>query len=91
MIEIQKLHYHYPDGTHAVKGVDLMISRENFSSFAVPMEWQDDSYAIDLWFNEAVHWIDSVNGLEGPHASRKTRHLVVWFFKRRITRLSRDR
>jgi energy-coupling factor transporter ATP-binding protein EcfA2 len=30
MIDIKDLHYRYPDGTHALKGIDLSISRGEF-------------------------------------------------------------
>ena len=30
MIEIKNLHHTYPDGTHALKGIDLTISKGEF-------------------------------------------------------------
>jgi energy-coupling factor transporter ATP-binding protein EcfA2 len=82
MIEIQDLHYHYPDGTHALKGIDLTISEGEFLVICGP-NGSGKTTLIRLICGLIKPSAGSirVNGMEGPHASRKTRHLVGMVFQ----------
>jgi energy-coupling factor transporter ATP-binding protein EcfA2 len=82
MIEIQKLHYHYPDGTHAVRGVDLTILEGEFLLIC-GSNGSGKTTLIRLICGLMKPSAGSirVNGVEGPHASMKTRHLVGMVFQ----------
>jgi biotin transport system ATP-binding protein len=81
MIEIQKLHYRYPDGTHAVKGVDLMITRGEFLLICGSNgSGKTTLMRLICGLMKPSAGSIRVNGVEGPHDS-KTRYLVGMVFQ----------
>jgi biotin transport system ATP-binding protein len=82
MIEIQNLHHHYPDGTHALKGIDLTISEGEFLLICGP-NGSGKTTLIRLicgLFKPTAGSI-RINGLSDPHTSREIRHLVGMVFQ----------
>jgi cobalt transport protein ATP-binding subunit len=82
MIEIQNLHHHYPDGTRALKGIDLTIPEGEFLLICGP-NGSGKTTLIRLISGilkptaGAVH----VNGLDPIHDSREVRRLVGMVFQ----------
>ncbi len=82
MIEIQNLHYHYPDGTRALKGIDLSISDGEFLLTCGP-NGSGKTTLIRLMSGllkpsaGSIH----VNGLDPIHASQEVRRLVGMVFQ----------
>jgi cobalt transport protein ATP-binding subunit len=82
MIEIQNLHYHYPDGTRALKGIDLSISDGEFLLTCGP-NGSGKTTLIRLMSGllkpsaGSIH----VNGLNPIHASPEVRRLVGMVFQ----------
>jgi biotin transport system ATP-binding protein len=82
MINIQNLHYHYPDGTRALKGIDLSISDGEFLLICGP-NGSGKTTLIRLMSGllkpsaGSIH----VNGLDPIHASREVRRLVGMVFQ----------
>lgn len=82
MIEIRNLHYDYPDGTHALKGIDLTIQEGEFLLVCGP-NGSGKTTLIRLISGilkptaGAVH----VNGLDPIHDSREVRRLVGMVFQ----------
>jgi biotin transport system ATP-binding protein len=82
MIEIQNLHHHYPDGTRALKGIDLTIPEGEFLLICGPIG-SGKTTLIRLISGilkptaGAVH----VNGLDPIHDSREVRRLVGMVFQ----------
>jgi cobalt transport protein ATP-binding subunit len=82
MINIQNLHYHYPDGTRALKGIDLPISDGEFLLICGP-NGSGKTTLIRLMTGllkpsaGSIH----VNGLDPIHASREVRRLVGMVFQ----------
>jgi len=82
MIEIQNLHHHYPDGTHALKGIDLTISAGEFLLICGP-NGSGKTTLIRLISGLLKPTAGSirVNGLETKHNSREIRRLVGMVFQ----------
>jgi len=82
MIKIQNLHYHYPDGTRALKGIDLSISDGEFLLICGP-NGSGKTTLIRLMSGllkpsaGSIH----VNGLDPKHASQEVRRLVGMVFQ----------
>jgi energy-coupling factor transporter ATP-binding protein EcfA2 len=82
MIEIQNLHHHYPDGTHALKGINLTIADGEFLLICGP-NGSGKTTLIRLicgLFKPTAGSI-RIHGLNDPHTSREIRHLVGMVFQ----------
>jgi biotin transport system ATP-binding protein len=82
MIEIQNLHHHYPDGTHALKGIDLAISDGEFLLICGP-NGSGKTTLIRLISGLLKPTTGSVrvNGLDPIHNSNEVRRLVGMVFQ----------
>jgi len=82
MIEIQNLHHHYPDGTRALKGIDLTISKGEFLLICGP-NGSGKTTLIRLISGLLKPTMGSVyvNGLNPIHDSREVRRLVGMVFQ----------
>jgi cobalt transport protein ATP-binding subunit len=82
MIEIRKLHYRYPDGTHALKAINLTISDGEFLLICGP-NGSGKTTLIRLVCGLVKPTAGSVhiNGLGEPHASREVRGQVGMVFQ----------
>jgi cobalt transport protein ATP-binding subunit len=82
MIEIQNLHHHYPDGTHALKGIDLAISDGEFLLICGP-NGSGKTTLIRLISGLLKPTFGSVhvNGLNPLQDSREVRRLVGMVFQ----------
>ena len=82
MIEIQNLHYHYPDGTHALKDITLTMSDGEFLLICGP-NGGGKTTLIRLVCGLLKPTAGSIriNGLDNPHASREVRSLVGMVFQ----------
>jgi cobalt transport protein ATP-binding subunit len=82
MIEIQNLHHHYPDGTHALKGIDLSISDAEFLLICGP-NGGGKTTLIRVISGLLKPTMGSVyvNGLNPLHDSREVRRLVGMVFQ----------
>jgi energy-coupling factor transporter ATP-binding protein EcfA2 len=82
MIEIQNLDHHYPDGTHALKGINLTIADGEFLLICGP-NGSGKTTLIRLicgLFKPTAGSI-RIHGLNDPHTSREIRHLVGMVFQ----------
>lgn len=82
MIEIQNLRHHYPDGTRALKGIDLSISNGEFLLICGP-NGSGKTTLIRLISGLLKPTMGSVciNGLNPLHDSREVRRLVGMVFQ----------
>ena len=82
MIEIRNLHHHYPDGTHALKGINLTISDGEFLLICGPNGSGKTTLIrlINGLLKPTVGFV-RVNGLDTKHASQKVRSLVGMVFQ----------
>ena len=82
MIEIKNLDHHYPDGTHALKGIDLTISDGEFILICGP-NGSGKTTLIRLISGLLKPTMGSVyvNGLDPIHDSREVRRLVGMVFQ----------
>jgi len=82
MIDIQNLHYHYPDGTRALKGIDLSISDGEFLLTCGP-NGSGKTTLIRLMSGLLKPSAGSIhiNGLDPIHSSREVRRLVGMVFQ----------
>jgi len=82
MIEIQNLHHHYPDGTRALKGIDLTISNGEFLLICGP-NGSGKTTLIRLISGLLRPTAGSVlvNSLNPVHDSREVRRLVGMVFQ----------
>src|SRR4030066_1300012 len=82
MIEIQNLHHHYPDGTRALKGIDLAIPDGEFLLICGP-NGSGKTTLIRLISGLLKPTLGSihVNGLNPLHDSREVRRLVGIVFQ----------
>ena len=82
MIEIKNLHHHYPDGTHALKGIDLTISKGEFLLICGP-NGSGKTTLIRLiggLFRPATGSI-RIDGLDGVRSSKEVRGLIGMVFQ----------
>jgi len=82
MIEIRNLHHHYPDGTHALKGIDLSIGDGEFLLICGP-NGSGKTTLIHLICGllKPTNGSIRINGLSNPHASQEIRRLVGMVFQ----------
>lgn len=82
MIEIKNLDHHYPDGTHALKGIDLTISDGEFLLICGP-NGSGKTTLIRLISGLLKPTMGSVyvNGLNPIDDSREVRRLVGMVFQ----------
>jgi len=82
MIKIQNLHHHYPDGTRALKGIDLTISNGEFLLICGP-NGSGKTTLIRLISGLLRPTAGSVlvNSLNPVHDSREVRRLVGMVFQ----------
>jgi cobalt transport protein ATP-binding subunit len=82
MIQIQKLHHHYPDGTRALKGIDLFISDGEFLLICGPNgSGKTTLIRLISGLLKPTSGSVRVNGLDPIHASREVRRLVGMVFQ----------
>jgi len=82
MIEIKNLDHHYPDGTHALKGITLTIQKGEFLLICGP-NGSGKTTLIRLISGLLKPTMGSVyvNGLDPIHDSREVRRLVGMVFQ----------
>ncbi len=82
MIEIRNLHYQYPDGTHALKGIDLTISEGEFLLICGP-NGSGKTTLIRLISSllKPTKGSIRINGHDSLHPSKGTRPLVGMVFQ----------
>jgi cobalt transport protein ATP-binding subunit len=82
MIEIQNLHHHYPDGTHALKGINLAISKGEFLLICGPNGSGKTTLIrlISGLFKPTSGSIH-VNGFDTLNDSKEVRHLMGMVFQ----------
>ena len=82
MIEIQNLHHHYPDGTSALKGINLLISNGEFLLICGP-NGSGKTTLMRLISGLLKPSLGSIyiNGLDPLHDSREVRRLVGMVFQ----------
>ena len=82
MIEIRNLHHHYPDGTHALKDINLTIVDGEFLLICGP-NGSGKTTLIRLICGLLKPTAGSIrlNGLDDPYASREIRRLVGMVFQ----------
>jgi cobalt transport protein ATP-binding subunit len=82
MIDIQNLHHHYPDGTHALKSINLTIQKGEFLLICGP-NGSGKTTLIRLISGLLKPTSGSVyiNGLNSIHDSREVRRLVGMVFQ----------
>jgi cobalt transport protein ATP-binding subunit len=82
MIEIQNLHYHYPDGTPVLKGFSLSISDGEFLLICGPNgSGKTTLTRLISGLLKPTSGSIYVNGLDPIHASREVRRLVGMVFQ----------
>jgi biotin transport system ATP-binding protein len=82
MIEIRNLHHHYPDGTRALKGIDLTIPVGEFLLICGP-NGSGKTTLIRLICGLLKPTAGSIliNGLDSQYASQEVRRLVGMVFQ----------
>ncbi len=82
MIEIQNLHHHYSDGTHALRGINLTIADGEFLLICGP-NGSGKTTLIRLICGLLKPTAGSIrlNGLDDPYASGEIRQLVGMVFQ----------
>jgi len=82
MIEIRNLHYHYPDGTRALKGIDLTI-RDGEFLLICGRNGSGKTTLIRTMAGLLKPATGSVliNGPDSPHASQDVRRMVGMVFQ----------
>jgi cobalt transport protein ATP-binding subunit len=82
MIELKNVHHHYPDGTHALKGITLTIQKGEFLLVCGP-NGSGKTTLIRLISGLLKPTMGSVyvNGLDPIHDSREVRRLVGMVFQ----------
>jgi cobalt transport protein ATP-binding subunit len=82
MIEIRKLHHHYPDGTHALKGIDLIIPDGEFLLVCGPNgSGKTTLIRLICGLMKPTSGSIHINGLEAAHDSQEIRHLIGMVFQ----------
>jgi cobalt transport protein ATP-binding subunit len=82
MIEIRNLHHHYPDGTHALKGIDFTLPDGEFLLICGP-NGSGKTTLIRLICGLLKPTAGSIriNGLDGPYTSQEVRRLMGMVFQ----------
>jgi cobalt transport protein ATP-binding subunit len=82
MIQIQNLHHHYPDGTHALKGIDLTIFDGEFLLICGPNgSGKTTLIRLICGLLKPTGGSICINGLDSPHSSQEVRQLVGMVFQ----------
>jgi cobalt transport protein ATP-binding subunit len=82
MIEIQNLHHHYPDGTRALKGINLTIPEGEFLLICGPNGSGKTTFIrLISGILKPTSGVVRVNGLDPMHDSREVRRLVGMVFQ----------
>ena len=82
MIEIRNLHHYYPDGTHALKGIDLTISDGEFLLICGPNgSGKTTLIRIISGLLKPTAGSVYINGSDPIQASREVRRLVGMVFQ----------
>jgi cobalt transport protein ATP-binding subunit len=82
MIEIKNLHHHYPDGTRALKGIDLTISDGEFLLICGPNgSGKTTLIRLISGLLKPTFGLIHVNGLNPLNDSREVRRLVGMVFQ----------
>jgi energy-coupling factor transporter ATP-binding protein EcfA2 len=82
MIEIRNLQYYYPDGTHALRGIDLTIGAGEFLLLCGP-NGSGKTTLIRLMCGllKPATGLIRLNGLDHPHRSHEIRRLIGMVFQ----------
>ena len=82
MIEIKNLHHRYPDGTHALKGIDLIISKGEFLLICGPNgSGKTTLIRLISGLFKPTSGSVRINGLNEAHSSKKVRRLIGMVFQ----------
>jgi len=82
MIEIQNLHLRYPDGTHALKGINLTIPKGQFLLVCGPNgSGKTTLIRLICGLMKPSEGSISINGFRGPHVQQEVRSLVGMVFQ----------
>jgi len=82
MIQIRNLHHHYPDGTCALKGIDLTVSDGEFLLICGPNgSGKTTLIRLIIGLLKPTTGSVRVNGLNPIDDSREVRHLVGMVFQ----------
>ena len=82
MIEIRKLHHHYPDGTHALKGIDLIIPDREFLLVCGPNgSGKTTLIRLICGLMKPTSGSIRINGLEAAHDFQEIRRLIGMVFQ----------
>jgi biotin transport system ATP-binding protein len=82
MIEIKNLHHHYPDGTRALKGIDLAISKGEFLLICGPNgSGKTTLIRLISGLMKPTSGSIQVNGLNPVRDSKEVRRLVGMVFQ----------
>ncbi|MGD0914907.1 MAG: ABC transporter ATP-binding protein [Thermodesulfobacteriota bacterium] len=81
-IEIRNLHHRYPDGTHALKGINLTIPEGEFLLICGPNgSGKTTLIRLISGLHEPTAGTILINGLDSVRASREVRRLVGMVFQ----------
>jgi len=82
MIEIRNLHHRYPDGTYALKGIDLIISRGEFLLICGPNGSGKTTllHIINGLLKPSSGWV-RINSLDPLRSSHEVRRMVGMVFQ----------
>ena len=82
MIEIRNLHLKYPDGTYALKGIDLNISKGEFLLICgANGSGKTTLIRLVCGLLKPTDGSIRIDGGNGPYDSKETRHLVGMVFQ----------
>ena len=82
MIEIKNLHHRYPDGTHALKGIDLTISKGEFLLICGPNgSGKTTLIRLISGLFKPTSGSVRINGLNEAHSSKEVRRLIGMVFQ----------
>jgi len=82
MIEIRNLHLTYPDGTYALKGIDLTISRGEFLLICgANGSGKTTLIRLLCGLMKPTEGRIHINGENNPYASRQVRQVVGMVFQ----------
>ena len=88
MIEIRNLHHHYPDGTRALKGIDLTIPEGEFLLICGPNgSGKTTLIRLICGLLKPTSGSILINGLDSQRLHRKFVVWWEWSFKTLIARL----
>jgi cobalt transport protein ATP-binding subunit len=82
LIQIRNLHLKYPDGTHALKGIDLTISRDDFLLICgANGSGKTTLIRLICGLLKPTSGSIRINGFDNPYSSKETRRHVGMVFQ----------